>query len=1395
MASEFKELNNLYTKRPAVALFRKPFANNDEMSDILEGMLDIYASVEQQSISKYKAPKYKAIYWNHLSGKPIFEMYGEIVLFNKGSFANDKTRASLKSKILAKKLKDLSSPSSTSEVLVENWDGRSSEGNFLYSYNISKSDLSTIEVPETLTPESQTQAKINYTVDTDTERFRKARTFDLWVLDPQLQVILDNQVITATRGVNTTTTTLPYLDFFESVKEISASKFSMSAEGLKVVKDLKKSGIKEYKMYEVTLKDGIIWQKYTAQKVKDALCKFDSDFKDYVDWNSVCNAYKDYITKLTTSEGVLDTNLKDYFLYSKEYVAQPSPGLKPSQYLTTSSPNPREGKNMFRISISDSWFLVSKFLSHYLKDTSFFNTLKNKLVSGSLVFSEYGTQEFPYKTASGDSIKIKYTNSLTMGKYIGIYRKDLNNFLVKDLINVYLLLCQKSGSVELNKSIQNNIGDKEETSLNAFGFDSPLRLNSFSNKGDYQTKTGLLVDYTSQPITRLTSLYDVARIRASINPEVEIKTKLKKNLTHGAIPNVLDFKLEYYAKIYEKYIKPRYEKYQEFIDSGLMKVYPCDIIDYGDYLSGLLEDKDAVLPAIKAWDIKSYRTSRYATMSSEEKLELINYFESVLFNNYSGFYTTSTTPLSETVSPYSNTYIDESNISTDYNDQAALMLAAISSLGSKGDIYSDINNVNNKDVSSIALSRQTKGKSSASLVVKNLNSKYCFSKGKYAGDIIFEPMDELFIYLPTFDNKIVLSFKGFIDSAQYINDKGYHSIGIQASCPMKKLELVRTNVRPSLSSAENSNAAIHPFTVPKELYESIDKWAPFMFMQALTFYSSMLKQSTIEDENIYIYTVDKDTKLPKFYDTLLQFLWYRQTNAPNTQERASSALIELTSKYTATETFVAGQPISSAFMEGSNSLFEMYDKVSSKDGNTNFKATYNIFAQRSDGYTPINKTLVAQLLGTLQPAWVIGSQDVNIVFSDYRTNLDILTETADKFNCYIYSDKNGVVQFRPPQISLMNLNCTTYDNMSTLSTDRILQNNDYRYEVRPDMIDSQTTTAYHTQCDDSSLVTWLQLSGQNIWGCLNADNGNAVVIQDIPKSLKYGIKTQQEQILSGIEKKEALYIYGLSLLDRQNSLFRSGNIAGLASGDMDINVSMYSPIDNTVYLADGLTINYNAGGSLTYNIPLKWGRKPLFEIPLKTTENKSTEYKTPQLIDIDPFSNKPVDVLGVYKEATEYYANIAARSALSQFNNIIDYKKLRELLLKSVKNHEITSAYYFQLISYLDYVEEYPNNDYILSSFMFNGYVWDGISSISFEDLILTYFGSLLSQDSGFEIAFGINGRGLTDAQAREVIGKADKKPQRILTIHGGEVFNVVIPNGSNREKQISIYANPKRKY
>lgn len=1338
MASEFKDLNNLYTKRPAVALFRKPFANNDEMSDILEGMLDIYASVEQESISKYSAPKYKAIYWNHLTGKPIFERYGEVVVFRKGSFANDKTRASLKSKILAKQLKNLSSPSSTSEVLVENWDGRSSDGGFLYSYNISKSDLSTIKIPETLTPESETQAKISYTFEVD--RFRQSRTFDLWVLDPNLQVILDQNSVTSTKGANVSTTYAPYLELFESITSLTDSRFRFTPEGIKVIRNLKKSGVQKFKAYEIVLKDNIIWETKTSNQVDIDVKDFASTIGDYLDWRAICNAQNDYLKQAYAS----DLNLPLEQNWSFHSYKIPHPGKS----------------NSFNIPIDASFFGVGKFFETYLKrqKLTFLDTLKGKLVPGSLVFSEYPSETFSYKLKSGKVIKISYNT--WPSRYIQ-FTVEENSFFTSDIIEVYALLCRISGSAELPDYASENLKKqhKHEQYIYYYGYDTPLRTSDSSSyvavevSGTFRNST-----YAGDPVSLYASVIRVARIRPTVRPEVETKTKLKKNLTHGAIPNVLDFKLEYYAKIYEKYIKPRYEKYTEFIKSGLMKVYPCDIIDYGDILQGSLD-----IGKQQNFSLVTNESMSYRTFSPEDKLNLINYFESVLFNNYSGFYTTSTTPLSETVSPYSNTYIDESNISTDYNDQAALMLAAISSLGSKGDTYSDINNVSNKDVSSIALSRQTRGKSSASLVVKNLNSKYCFSKGKYAGDIIFEPMDELFIYLPTFDNKIVLSFKGFIDSAQYINDKGYHSIGIQASCPMKKLELVRTNVRPSLSSAENSNAAIHPFTVPKELYESIDKWASFMFMQALTFYSSMLKQSTVEDANIYIYEVDKDTKLPKFYDTLLQFLWYRQTNAQNTQERAASALLDLTSKYTSTETFVAGQPISSAFMEGSNSLFEMYDKVSSKEGNTNFKVTYNIFAQRSDGYTPINKTLVAQLLGTLQPAWVIGSQDVNIVFSDYRTNLDILTETADKFNCYIYSDKNGVVQFRPPQISLMNLNCTTYDNMSTLDVDRVLKQGDYSYEVRPDMIDSQTTTTYHAQCDDSSLVTWLQLSGQNIWGCLNADNGNAVVIQDIPKSLKYGIKTQQEQILSGIEKKEALYIYGLSLLDRQNSLFRSGNIAGLASGDMDINISMYSPTDNTVYLADGLTINYNAGGSLTYNIPLKWGRKPLFEIPLA----KSTTIDTTSVFDP------------------------TKRVIYSQIN----FPKLRELLLKTVKNHEITTAYYYQLISYIDYVEKYPENDYILSSFMFNGYVWDGISSISFEDLILTYFGSLLSQDSGFEIAFGINGRGLTDAQAREVIGKADKKPQRILTIYGGEILNVVIPNGSNREKQISIYADPNRKY
>ena len=326
---------------------------------------------------------------------------------------------------------------------------------------------------------------------------------------------------------------------------------------------------------------------------------------------------------------------------------------------------------------------------------------------------------------------------------------------------------------------------------------------------------------------------------------------------------------------------------------------------------------------------------------------------------------------------------------------------------------------------------------------------------------------------------------------------------------------------------------------------------------------------------------------------------------------------------------------------------------------------------------------------------------------------------------------------------------------------------DRLYEMRPDVLNAQTTTSLQAQCDDSKLITWLQISGENIWGGLNADAGNAVVVQDLPKSLKYGIKSQQTQLLSGVQRVEALTIYALSLMDRQNSLFRSATVTGLASGDLDVNTTVYSPVDNTVYLIDGITLDYTPGQTFTYSASLKWGRKPLFKVPLKKVSTENQDWRT--------------------------FKGDTILEALATDNTTIDLKALSDQLLQCAKNNEITPAYYHQLKSYLDYMKKNPNDSRLLASFIFNGYVWDGVSSISFEDLILSYSGEIDAENNGLELAFGLNGKQLS-AEDREKLEKRAKDVKIEMKETFGTLIRNIIINGGNKSNQIKITSS-KRDY
>lgn len=1306
MASEFKELNNQFLKRPAVALFKKPLATNDEMTNILEGLLDMDATLEQKSITEFSCGDYKAVYWNHFTKKPTYDHYGRAVVFYK-------VRKDDRSQVF----KDLQDTYSYLDGLVCRQDQEyldnpcNQDPYFGTSFRTITDELNFSSSSKNVLGQEQ----INSIITNDSSFNEKYRTYTLWIIDPYFTTPENNSEVAKTEKAEEFWYPLNN-EVFESdvLKPLYGNdEFAETEEGKKIIEEANKRGIKplDIKKYVFKIKEDVAIKELTKTDLDTAIGLFKEDVgaQTWFFYSKMIQSYKDFIYNELKSSirqplCSIEEQSKDkvpIFLYPVKTVRTgftfgEHTGVKHDLYTSYMA---------FPIS---KFFRVNYFLTkdnNYLKFSYPENPNLDDLVPEPkntyyLPCSKNSQYQYVYDRNSNE-FRVEYMQSVLK------VPPKFENLLLEDVVEAYIAICNRV-NCEVNR-----VKHTQENSLllDTLGYDTPLRTSTETQTYFKNNSSGYAQQFIESKV-----LENLRVVVEGGSSKSSTRTIVSHSVNQKDVPTIFNFKFNYYSKIYYNYIRPKYVKYKKFIDSGLMKMYPQGFISRVDK------------------DLKAYEKN---SLSTSNKLKFLDYFEESVFNKVNGFYITSTTDNPETIAPYSNTIIMNDNV----DSTAENILSTLNTLStSKNSNFAGINNLNNKDVSSISVSRQARGKSSSSVILKNLNNKYTIKDGIYKGDIILEPMDEILIYFPTFNEKLNLSFKGFIDSVQVINNKGYNSVGIQASCPIKKLELTRTNVKPSLSAAENLNSEIHPFTVPKDFFNNISKWAPFMFMQALTFYSSQLKKSSIEDNTTNIYTLD-DNRMPTFKDTLLQYLWYKKTNADYSQQVSASALQALTNLYTSS---VVQSNKKRATMDtettGIKNPLEVY-QGSFKNGSDSLKIYYNVYAQRNDSVIrPKYRQLEAQILGTSQPSWVIGQQDISIIFSDYRTNYDILSETAEKFNCYLYSNRNGIVQFRSPQIDLLGLNRDKFN----LSNSRILIEQDHMYEMRPDILGAQTTTSVQAECNDSILITWLQISGENVWGGLDAGAGNAVVVQDLPKSLKYGIKSQQVQMLCGVTKKTALVMYALSLMDRQNSQFRSAKITGLASGDMDVNYTVFSPTNNTVYLLDGITFSYVPGQTFTYSASLKWGRKPLFKVPLKG--------KTLSSIDLTALSNS---------------------------------------LLSLVKNNEITPAYYYQLKSYIDYVKTNPESVNILASFIFNGYVWDGVSSISFEDLILTYSGEISAENNGLELALGLNAKQLTEEERKELEEKSKNLMLEQVELFSTLIRNTVI-NGADVQKNIEIYTSKK---
>ena len=817
--------------------------------------------------------------------------------------------------------------------------------------------------------------------------------------------------------------------------------------------------------------------------------------------------------------------------------------------------------------------------------------------------------------------------------------------------------------------------------------------------------------------------------RGRIGTRDNLETVYSSRKMGGYNTLMIDFKLMYYMMIKYNVVLPKYNKLEEeFIygnnSSSTVRMFPVNFftatgyIESGSYsnLYNITKENKDKKGKILSYTI-DFETIKKLPLNAKKKL--VSMYENVYYGGWSGFYYTNSTLESESIATYSNTqfsdnilttiqeylntddestYLDECDCLTDYTDFRYL---------------TELNDVKNSDVSDIVVSRQTMGKSQATITLKNNNNKYVFKKGIFKGECIFEPMDEVSIYLPTTEGGLTLSFTGIVDSTDVASTNGYHMISLQCSCPIKLLEINRTNVKPSMSGGlETDYTPLNPFLVPPKMMESMDKWVPFMFVQPLSFMTSMLgnindpastkvyKTEVLSREGGYV------IYHPKFADDLLQYLWSRRSQHAKDTEQANLALTNLINKYTDTVIYANGEETSkSKPVSGILDLQAQYSYNSKSNKKDYKKCEYTIYAQRSDSEIAESGTRkpVAQLTGTLQPTFALGASEIPLVFSNYKSNLELLLETAEKFNFFVYSNRYGIVRFAPPMVSLTNLSMR-----DGLLSDNARDNEyDYSYYTEsPDILSKQNTISFRESCDDSKLVSWIQLTGGLVASAsLDASKaGVATPIANWPLIKKYGYHSQKQQTILGINSIPALRAYGMALMDRSNKNFRTATCDTMGSGDIDINRTVYSSINNTIYLRVGLNSHYQAGVTFTTSSTLNWGRKPLcpfFEdihITASISEDPNGGY-------LFPPSN--VSILPLIRES------------MTTTFSVTSFKKSLEQLFEQ---NLITNAYYRQIKGIIAAYETNREYKQLFSSFIFNGYFWDGVPSISFEDLSTEFY-------------------------------------------------------------------------
>lgn len=497
------------------------------------------------------------------------------------------------------------------------------------------------------------------------------------------------------------------------------------------------------------------------------------------------------------------------------------------------------------------------------------------------------------------------------------------------------------------------------------------------------------------------------------------------------------------------------------------------------------------------------------------------------------------------------------------------------------------------------------------------------------------------------------------------------------------------------------------------------------------------KEEEREVETEYEVTVLNDTEVSRkmvlgyydrvdFPDPLFTYLWYKRCSIymPDIERNIiESSLTKLLNEYVHTD--IIGSDGTHTDVAGAADYKNIL-----KQGK---RAAYIVYKQRFEGLLlgkdsgVDDRNIVARIVGSSQATFTLQTEALSIQFSNWKTNDEIINERASRFNFLYYTDRYGIINFTPYNLDLTTLNTTGY-RKDTIDTDSMLITRSSRTleaDDNPQILKQQYVINYDKRVDDSVLVNWVRISGS--WVVTSGINKytQALVIDPVLMK-KYGYRPAKNVDILGVQNQDSLRLYGLSWMDRQNKRFRSATATVLFDARMDINLPYYIPHDEIIYFCEGMRIDYTPAKTCVAALNLTFGKIPLLSIEKYAISNvTSSPYLT-----------------GGY-QLNPYLTNSDGNSLLDELDNLfLNENKIKPTTYSQYKSlfrigggadidlslNPRTYEHKLSLVNAASSIKlpTAPSTGYEsvtkrAAICCYNGYLWDNVAGITFEELVYVY--------------------------------------------------------------------------